>query len=762
MKRAIRGKINSISLVFFIIVILFIASTSFINTNQTTQMKRNENQNNFFQSNDKITTPPYLTKYTDSRLVKALAYDADLQRIYFGRETNGLGIYFLENESFLEYPLSFVQENLSKHSINSISIEPISATLFLGTTAGLVILDANDLSMQRYFSEKNGLTDNKIYDLIFEENSNMLIISTDYGLNILNLTDYTFVTVHPDQLSGWTNDMSYSKTKKCLYLAQGSHLKSYNLSNNDYEELFYGKGETIFSLALDEEKNILFMGYNGLSLFNLTSRQIIKQYNYTNGLIEDGYLGTYNDIIYNIEYNKTYADLVFASHKQNGLAILNLTSEKISYIRRENDLPSNDIGSIKVLACKNQALCIGFRGGITFLDSQFQELFDTVILNNDLPTSEVWDLDYYEEYAGEVFIGARNFLCIYDIEKGTFTNFDYLNGLPNNALQVIGIRKVLPSTDENKLFLGTTFGLYLFDLTTRQVIESYNTSDGLVDNSIRTLFYIQELNKLFICTYEGLSVLDLDTKQIQNYLPGVEIYDYIIDMKNNQVILGTTHNLKVLNLETMEFTTYYLDKDRTHHFVLSLQLIEEENLLFLGTDKGLHQVEYPTFKAFKKITQFGNKNIDTIQIDQRTNILFINTISEFLLFDYQHDFTIDINDFNQYFEDILIGYLHDLYVCNGKLFLVVRSFGFYILELQDTDNDLLYDFSEEWLFGTDPENADTDNDGYSDSEELWKGTDPLNPSSHPIAWFWWLVISLLVIVITTAKISFVVFRLKKN
>ncbi len=63
---------------------------------------------------------------------------------------------------------------------------------------------------------------------------------------------------------------------------------------------------------------------------------------------------------------------------------------------------------------------------------------------------------------------------------------------------------------------------------------------------------------------------------------------------------------------------------------------------------------------------------------------------------------------------------------------------------QDTDGDGLYDGIEtnEDLFGTDPNNPDTDGDGYTDYEEIWGGgtfwyiyageSDPTDPSSIPI------------------------------
>ncbi|MGN6485173.1 MAG: hypothetical protein ACTHMX_12315, partial [Thermomicrobiales bacterium] len=48
----------------------------------------------------------------------------------------------------------------------------------------------------------------------------------------------------------------------------------------------------------------------------------------------------------------------------------------------------------------------------------------------------------------------------------------------------------------------------------------------------------------------------------------------------------------------------------------------------------------------------------------------------------------------------------------------------------DSDGDGLYDDDETNVYHTDPNNADTDGDGYDDGQEVYDGTDPLDPNSH--------------------------------
>ncbi|MHA2254459.1 MAG: right-handed parallel beta-helix repeat-containing protein [Candidatus Heimdallarchaeaceae archaeon] len=59
------------------------------------------------------------------------------------------------------------------------------------------------------------------------------------------------------------------------------------------------------------------------------------------------------------------------------------------------------------------------------------------------------------------------------------------------------------------------------------------------------------------------------------------------------------------------------------------------------------------------------------------------------------------------------------------------SVDLYPLPLQDSDNDGLDDYLEEFIYLTDVYDNDTDDDGYLDGEEIEAGTDPHNPLDYP-------------------------------
>lgn len=73
---------------------------------------------------------------------------------------------------------------------------------------------------------------------------------------------------------------------------------------------------------------------------------------------------------------------------------------------------------------------------------------------------------------------------------------------------------------------------------------------------------------------------------------------------------------------------------------------------------------------------------------------------------------------------------------------------------QDPDNDGLTNL-QEYQYGTDPTLDDTDNDSYSDGDEINANTDPLDPESMPKGGFpWWLIIIIMLIVLVIVGVVF--------
>ncbi len=94
---------------------------------------------------------------------------------------------------------------------------------------------------------------------------------------------------------------------------------------------------------------------------------------------------------------------------------------------------------------------------------------------------------------------------------------------------------------------------------------------------------------------------------------------------------------------------------------------------------------------------------------------------------------------NRGFYEFYMSKLYDIAILSDKRIITLGQaaydFDFFYRRLMicgnlDRDRDSLSDYWEPTI-GTDPNKADTDNDGFSDAEEYFASTDPLNPRSYP-------------------------------
>ncbi|UCG70885.1 MAG: PKD domain-containing protein [Thermoplasmata archaeon] len=83
----------------------------------------------------------------------------------------------------------------------------------------------------------------------------------------------------------------------------------------------------------------------------------------------------------------------------------------------------------------------------------------------------------------------------------------------------------------------------------------------------------------------------------------------------------------------------------------------------------------------------------------------------------------------------------------------------------DSDDDGLTDYDEEYIYGTDPNDPDTDRDGVNDKDEVEKGTDPLIYDEHEKKSFfeeyWWIFLIMAAIIILVVLMMWAFYRRRK-
>lgn len=687
---------------------------------------------NDFKTKDLLDFPPYLERYRGTRILLAIETDSTNNRIFFPLDQNGVGIYYLNNHSVQEYFTPF-----SNYTITQIAYESATDNLFVGSTNGLFVLNINR-GNTTYFNESTSFDENYVQSMVLDETHEKLYINTREGLKILYTNNFTFMNNQnlPSQLrTGGTGKIMLNSIMNLLYFTAANKLLSYNISSNILEEIFYSEDfdyDFIRALYYNRDNNTLLLGCHGVIILNCSTNEVITNYNISMGLL--------SKVVTKITYTPSYGGVILTDQNDKGLAVINTTSKEIQLIRREDGLLTNLFGSLDIYSENSTTdyLIIGGRGAITLFDIENISVTDIKVFNFDLPYVYTSYLTINSEN-NLAFVSVEEYLSVFNITSRQFSNYDYIYGFPEAH-----ITETVYDSESNKVFVGTTLGVYVFNLTAEEVVKSYTTHEGLVDNNTRSLYYLKETNELYIGTNNGLNVIDLQTDEIRNYSKlDMHIYSMIYDNVSKNLYLGSANHLQILNIQTSIINTFELGETSGDKFIHALEIHTNENILFAGTDNGLFLIDLEELIIEKHFTFENSKLtdnlIDGLYFNQDSEKLFIANLGV-VMYDYKHDFWLNLNDAYLIDEELFLVYIEDLAFNNDVLYLVAPYNGLYILNMTDSDKDGIESCFEDWLFKTDPLKYDTDEDGDGDGEELWAGTDPLDPNSFPRDYpEWWII-----------------------
>lgn len=541
-------------------------------------------------------------KNTDARYasvnITSIVEDIN-DNIWIGTATNGISILNTKTGKF--NPLSSTEE--AAKSINQIFIDSHNNVWVATEGAGLQKYSL-DFRLQKTFknsSDNLSLSSNRISCVFEDENGFIWIGTADAGLNRINpendmikndflKKDHTNVTVINQDDKGilWVGTVLDGillvdpvKGEQNIYLHD----------NNNKNSLAHNTIHTIF----EDSKNRFWIGTDGgLSLFlpklnlfynfhrdpqnpsGLSSDQILSIYEDRSGII---WLGTSNNGLN--RFSSAYA--VFNNYQQN----------------------PND--------------------------------------RNSLNTNEIWAL--YEEKPGYVWIGTDKGLSLWNIEENRFKHFES-NTYPG-ALNYNIIRTIAPYKN-GKLLVGTNGGgLNIFDPSNGQCkyYTFKNVPGNLSDNHIRSILKNDD-GSYWIGTMGGLNLFKADEQQFQTFknIPGNDSSlcdNRILDMlKDNRgrLWLATYNGLSMMK-ENGSFLNFRHDAANENSIsnnltVCLFQSPREEKILWIGTLSGLNRLDLATMTVtrFVQKEQQANNVIYSILEDDQ-NYLWLGTNKGLARFD---------------------------------------------------------------------------------------------------------------------------------
>ena len=204
---------------------------------------------------------------------------------------------------------------------------------------------------------------------------------------------------------------------------------------------------------------------------------------------------------------------------------------------------------------------------------------------------------------GYMWFGTLIGLNKYDgIEFNIYKNGPTVSGsvLPSIVLSIY-------KTQDNKLWIGTTEGLSIFDPSTKTFSANYihdpDNPKSISNNRINAI-YEDSYGTLWIGTAEGLNSYNLETNTFINYPNSTNWITSIFGDSSKNLWIGTTEGLSIFDPSTKTFSANYIhDPDNPKSISNNrINAIYEDShgTLWIGTAEGLnsYNLETNTFTTY--------------------------------------------------------------------------------------------------------------------------------------------------------------------
>ncbi len=543
--------------------------------------------------------------------IKAISEDLE-GNIWVGTSGDGLfRIKVHENNDLLSFSTQrFYNDPDNKNSLGSNQVFSIcfdkNGLLWLGTSIGISRMDLKSNTFTQYLiNTKNPAvqevsTSNSIFSIL-ESKNGTLWIGTLGGLVKFNRADesYRYFPHKYDLFRyGWGNISAMSEDKDGnLWLATPAELMKFDSKKESYTSFIHDpfnsktiSFNTVSSVYVDNT-DMLWVGTAGMGIdyynpkanrFNILT--VIPDKKSRTGsfsvrsILEDKegdvWIGT--EVLYKWERK---------------------TGEIISFEKSSNE--PNEFGNtivFSMIQCYNGDIWAATTEGLFRYNPQNgeQKLYKYhPDQTNGVPQQEVYAV--FQDLDSTIWIATEKYLCkLTDNEKGTFHSISY-HSISTFYEQV---RPVIYQDTKQEMWLGTKYGLYLFNTKTETFKLFKNNPEqpnSLNNNMIKSICAdpLYPERYLWIGTNGGLNRYDRETNSFfyyteENGLPNNVIYSVLSDEQNN-LWLSTNKGLSRFNLQSGEFRNFDVnDGLQSNEFNTGAYFKSKKGEIFLGGIKGLN------------------------------------------------------------------------------------------------------------------------------------------------------------------------------
>ena len=507
--------------------------------------------------------------------------------------------------------------SISKYTGNGIfknySFDTIPKEIFLSKQGRLVVWIAEKDIYYEYKEGKFEVVSNQLFQQKETDVLNTILISKypeliinktlkDSKGNIWYATRYNGLYVIPNNTSNIRNEVvdHYEYDMYSPYSFTSNEIV--NLHEDNFGNVWLAHKDGGLSMAYEGSQDISMVSHHPINyphLPNETIRAITKD-NASNV-----WLGYYTQGLY--YYNSSTQ--CYVKHK---------------LIRAEENKDWDRIRSL--FTSSDGTVWIGTYAGIARVRNGVTSYFKAEEIEN-LPENRNYSM--FEDAKKQLWISCWGGLAKFDLKTQKFVIFKGQEALTN-----VQIRKVV--VYDNEIVLGTeNKGVLLLDTNTGGITE-INSSNGILGNSVYTVFKDEKTNFYWIASLGGISVYDLKKGIIKNItekesLPSHMVYSLIVN--ENKVWISTTKGIAVVDKEN--YTVLSLNPDegwQAPEFSEGAYFQDRKGTLFFGGINGLNYF-HPNKINF-------NKQLPNIQV----KIDNVTKIPETIIRNYsENNFEVAIN-----------------------------------------------------------------------------------------------------------------------
>ncbi len=520
----------------------------------------------------------------------------DSARLILGSD-NGILIYNVFTDSFEDNPVQFPTDIRS--------LEKNADKIWIGSLNGLYLYNLKNHQLDTISSHKDsGIPHRAIYSIL-KSTDNMLFVGTYNGLCYSNALSDTFETIRLPVSTGknslLVNSLLEDRAAKCIWIGTEGYLFKYFPQNKLIEKINAFEGNSIKSLALDQDKNLLLGTDNGLYVYNDKThviKHVVHDSRYgkslTNNIIWGIFVDKNNNVWFGTDYgislykyNKSYRYIaiseitgvgdgnqlqaIFKDSRNNiwygGTNGLILTTagkgEKIWYKMGDDHYPISHNRIRCIYEDKDYNLWVATDGSINRYDYQTRQFIHYNIVDSTRTRNANWAYELFEDKQGRLWIATclggifvvdkekliRNGSATYIAENNYYRNSDK-NGLSDNY-----IIHILSDLQGNVWAL--TYNNSLNKINTRTgVISKFPVQAGSKSLSYGNTYCMicDREGYVWVGFYGGLNRIDTRTNHIQaiKYDGFKDTRIHLLTEENDHIWITTSDGTFVLDKKTLK------------------------------------------------------------------------------------------------------------------------------------------------------------------------------------------------------------------